>query len=328
MALERPSTAVWPITSDIRDQKFRNLEAGLRKSAMPPDLPQRRARKFLNDHLQSHESFTRDEFKQATGWTKKTFETYWSKQFKSLVVELPDDRYRVSEGYRPFMAWKKFQRHVTQKRKVAADYTKTEYGNVIVYEFFMPLANEAALRTTLDALFFKDNVIPKLRAIGIQSLEGKIPRDAGEGEDAYLDRLCSWVGEHFGGYSIYHVDGRFLSGKILSRDEVAAQEKAGQRYLIDETTAVTRFIFPCTSNNEAELVRFFFNELFAETIIQLVNAEDQIWMVESGMRNRVHVWRVQDEDDDGGFDEADVAGVEDEDPDGEPESDAPGDLPL
>ena len=73
----------------------------------------------------------------------------------------------------------------------------------------------------------------------------------------------------------------------------------GQRYLVDETTAVSRFIFPCNDNSEAELVRYFFDGLFVQTIIQLINAEDEIWMVESGMSNRVHIWRVPSGNDDG-----------------------------
>lgn len=50
------------------------------------------------------------------------------------------------------------------------------------------------------------------------------------------------------------------------------------------------------------------------TIIQLINAEDQIWMVESGIRNRVHIWRVDGEDDDGGYTEGEA---DQEEPDGD-----------
>lgn len=217
----------------------------------------------------------------------------------------------MSESYRPYTTWKRFQRHVTQVRPVAADYKKSEYERVIVYEFFMPLTNEAALRSTLDALFYKDNVVPKLKAIGLGKLAEHIPRNEEETDDAYLNRLCLWIGDHFGGYSIYHVDGRFLGGKMLSREEAAAREQAGQRYLVDETTAVTRFIFPCETDQEAELVRYFFHELFVRTIIQLINAEDQIWMMESGMRTRVHIWRVDGTDDDGSYDENAVEPHED-----------------
>lgn len=282
---------------------------------MPSDLPQRKARKFLNEHLQSQDSFTKQELQQFAGWAKpKTFATYWSKQIKQFVVDVGGDRYRVSESYRPFMTWKRFQRHFTQNRPIAGDYDKVEH-DVIVYEFFMPLTNETALRTTLDALFFRDNVIPKLKAIGLGELASRIPRHASESDDAYLDRLCGWVGDHFGGYSIYHVDGRFLGGKMLSRDDAAQRERTGQRYLVDETTAVTRFIFPCETEAEAQLVRYFFTELFVKNIIQLVNAEDQIWMVESGLQNKVHIWKVDGVDDDGSYDEHAVVADEDEEPD-------------
>lgn len=79
----------------------------------------------------------------------------------------------------------------------------------------------------------------------------------------------------------------------LSTQERAAKlEKNGRPYLADETTAVTRFIFPCKTDEEVNLVRFFFEALFIASIIQLVNAEAEIWMVESGVRDRVFVWRV------------------------------------
>ena len=54
-------------------------------------------------------------------------------------------------------------------------------------------------------------------------------------------------------------------------------------------------------------------KFLVQTIIQLINAEDQIWMVESGMRNRVHIWRVDGTDDDGSYDENAVAPAEQED---------------
>lgn len=64
------------------------------------------------------------------------------------------------------------------------------------------------------------------------------------------------------------------------------------RYLIDETTAVTRFIFPCENDTEADQVEFFFTNLFVRAIIEVVNGEDEIWMVETGLKNQLHIWRV------------------------------------
>ncbi|MCY3820907.1 MAG: hypothetical protein OXH52_16360 [Gammaproteobacteria bacterium] len=227
--------------------------------------------------------------------------TYWSKQLKPFVVAVGGDRYRVSEGFRPFMTWKKFQRHVSQNRLVAADYRKREFRYPVVFEFFMPLTNETALRTTLDTLFFRENIEAKLRAIEIAEMAGHFSRPADEGDEAYLQRAASWIADHFGGYSIYHVEGRFRAWKLATHDEAMEREKQGYRYLVDETTAVTRFIFPCEEKHEAALVRYFFDALFARSIIQLINAEDEIWMVESGDEHRVHSWRVDEADDDGSF---------------------------
>jgi hypothetical protein len=199
------------------------------------------------------------------------------------------------------MTWKKFQRHVSQNRLVASDYTKLEYEVPVIFEFFMPLTNETALRTTLDALFFRDNIAAKLKAIGVPTLSQRIGKLQEENNEAFLERVAVWVGDHFGGYSIFHVNGRFRGWKLATRDEVTEREKQGYRYLVDETTAVTRFIFPCEDDDEANLVRYFFEALFSESIIQLINAEDEIWMVESGDQNRVHIWRVESDDDDGEF---------------------------
>ena len=74
--------------------------------------------------------------------------------------------------------------------------------------------------------------------------------------------------------------------------DAAKLEERGGRYLIDETTAIVRFIFPC--DGDEETIRWFFNTLFVESIIQVVAGEEQIWMVESGMENRLHIWRTED----------------------------------
>jgi hypothetical protein len=170
-------------------------------------------------------------------------------------------------------------------------YKRLAFDEVIVYEFFMPLTNEPQLRSALDALFYKDTIVAKLRAIGVPRLQQHFAVRDNEDPEAYLERLCAWIDDHFVGYSIYHVDGRFRGHRLVAQEDVAGISKQGERYLLDETTAVTRFIFPCDDNAEAELVRFFVDTLFAERIVELTKAEDEIWMVESGMKNRVHIWR-------------------------------------
>lgn len=234
-----------------------------------------------------------------TSWSKESLRTYWTKQVKPFVVPLPGNRYRVSEAFRPYANWKQFKRHVTQMRPAATDYRRDAYDNVVIYEFYMPLSNEQPLRMTLDALFYKDTVLAKLKAIDFDVLSRNFSSRESEDEASYIERLCDWIGLHFGGYSIYHVEGRFRAAEIATRTEVADIQRSGDRYLVDETTAVTRFIFPCHDNAEVEQIRFFFDTLFAQSIVQVVNGEDEIWMVESGIRNRVHVWHlVEGEDED------------------------------
>jgi hypothetical protein len=257
-----------------------------------PDLEnQRRAFDFFTDRFNSQELFSKDELVAITDWTRSSLDTYWSKQFRPFVRSAGGNRYRVTEAFRSFATWEKFRPHVTQVRHLAAtDYTKSEY-DVLIYEFFMPLTNEPALRATLDALFYKDTVLSKLHSLSLDELNAQVPKEEGESNEDYFERICEWIAHMFVGYSISHVSGRFRSESLATHEEAAQIEKSG-RYLIDETTAITRFIFPC-EDEEVDRLRWFFNALFVEGIINVVNGEDEIWMVESGLRNRLHIWRVE-----------------------------------
>ncbi|HKY42201.1 MAG TPA: hypothetical protein VJM50_03850 [Pyrinomonadaceae bacterium] len=258
---------------------------------------QLKAFRFLTAHLQSQETFTKEEFKRETGWiTGSTFDTYWRKQFKSFVEPIGKGRYHVRETFRPYMTWQKFRQHVTQVRQVVSDYSPLIFENVLIYEFFLPLTNEAHLRTTLDSLFYKDRIVARLKTIGVPALRSHLPVRDAESEPAYIERIVALIERTFVGYSIFHVNGRFRAEPLSDQDQVAKIQKEGRRYLIDETTAVAKFIFPCKDKLEADQTQYLFEALFVRSIIQLVNGEEEIWMVESGLRNRVHVWRVTDEE--------------------------------
>jgi hypothetical protein len=259
---------------------------------MGGDENQRKVFEFITEHLDSQEPFTKDDLENITTWQGKTFQTYWSKQFEQFFVPAPAGKYRVSESFRRFTDWDKFQQHVTQVRRVASDYKRLIYENVLTFEFFMPLSNEAHLRTTLDALFYKDTILARLKAQDERDLSHHFPKESNEKEEAQLNRLCEWIAPRFVGYSISHVSGRFRAERLSTREE-AANPSLRRRYLIDETTAVTRFIFPCQNESEAAQIRWLFEILFVQSIIQLVNGEAEIWMVESGSRNRVYIWRVE-----------------------------------
>lgn len=273
---------------------------------MADDTTQRAAHGFILEHLQSQEPFTIDEFRTATGWEKPgTLNTYLRKQYKGLFEKIGTDQFRVSEAFRKLVSWPKFKQHVTQVRRVVTSYDPST-SEVMIYDFLMPLTNEAHLRTTLDALFFKDSLIARLKTIGAAALKSNL-KFVDQPDDAYLKTVLVFIEDHFVGYSIFHVDGRFRAGKLKTQDEVANIQKRGEKYLIDETTAIARFIFPYKDSGELENIRYLFRILFVRSIIQLVNGEEQIWMIETGPQNRVHIWHRLDDDDGGEAEEQEEA---------------------
>ena len=255
---------------------------------------QRKAHRFFSERMATLEPFTKQDLMDASGWSRSSVDTYWSKQFKSLIEDLGDGTYRLKERFRSYLDWKKFHFIVTQVRTPPPVYEPTVYQTIIVYEFYLPLSHENSLRFTLDSLFFKDSIIPRLKRAGIPALEKLFPRSLTENDEQLVERICDFVGSKFQGYSIYHVRGRFRSGDLTDEDGAAELRKQGMPYLIDETTAVTRFVFPC-AKDETEKVRFLFKELFVETITQQISGEDEVWMVESGLQNCIHVWKPKKE---------------------------------
>jgi len=264
---------------------------------MADDTTQRAAFAFLREHLQSQQPFTLDEFIKATGWDKPgTLNTYLRKQYKGLIEKVDDKHFRVTDAFWKFATWRKFKGHVTQVRRVVTDY-EPKSSNLLIYDFLMPLTNEEHLRMTLDSLFYKDRVLARLRTIGGAALSKRFPKADGVNDEAYFGHVMDFIKDRFVGYSINHVDGRFRADALLTQDQAAAMQKRGERYLIDETTAVTRFIFPYQDDTELAKIKFLFQILFIRSIIQLVNGEEQIWMVESGSAgSQLHRWERLAED--------------------------------
>lgn len=259
---------------------------------MADETTQRAVHKFFMERLQDLKTFTKKDLQDITGWQDKALDTYWSKQYKGLVEDLGNGQYRMRERFRVLAPWKKFQAFVTQVRTLPPTYAPTVFDQVVAYEFYLPLAHEAALKVSLDSLFFKDALLPRLKRIGLPELQKRFERGLVQTDDAFLDSIMSFIDSKFGGYSIYHVDGRFRGAGLATQDDAAAIQRSGLRYLVDETTAVVRFIFP-VKEGEPDKVRFLFEELFVSAITEQVSGEDEIWVVESGIRNRVSIWRPE-----------------------------------
>ena len=214
---------------------------------------QRKAFEFLLERYKTQLPFSRQEFHSAVPeWKKNSVDTYWSKQIKHLLAPVPEERglYRVTGAFAQVSDWDKYRRQIaTQVRRIFSDYTSFSYDHVIIYEFFMPLTNEGTLRSALDALFFKDMVIARLKTIGFERVFEYFARKDGESISNYLDRVCDWISSSFGGYSISHVDGRFRAAALTTTEGAMEIQKRGGRYLVDETTAVVRFVFPALQQN-------------------------------------------------------------------------------
>jgi hypothetical protein len=272
-----------------------------------------RAFGYLYARATDGEPFSIEDVMDATGWKRASVTTYMAKQWRDVLVSRGGGRYGVKPEFRR-LTWGDFKQLTTQKRKIFSQYQRVEHARVVTYEFLLPLTKEDKLRTALDDLFYTDTISRRLSEIGTAEIEKWIEREPSEGEEDYLGRACATVSEKFGGYSVMHVAGRFRGGPVKSRNDAAEMLVSDQKYLIDETTAVVRFIIPVEATKridprlsgsfsfedmaagdqaEAELgqIRAFFFNLFAEAIVRTVQGEDEIWLLEdTGVNRRLYVW--------------------------------------
>lgn len=257
---------------------------------------QKRAFQFLLNKYTTQEAFTADEFQKATGWTDATFRTYKSKQFQGLLKEVGSNQFRVSHVFRRFATWDKFQNEiVSQNRRLAQEYKFNVCPNVLIFEFFMPLRNEEFLRDALDGLFYKDVLTTRLKSLDRRQLLENFPNERRIKEELHIEGICEWLSTKFVGYSIQHVSGRFRADALKTREE-SVKSPDTRKYLIDETTAIVRFIFPIARegnvDKEVEKISWAFQELFVGSILEVVNGEDEIWLLETGLRNQLFIYSM------------------------------------
>ncbi|MCK9207793.1 MAG: hypothetical protein M0P66_11830 [Salinivirgaceae bacterium] len=281
------------------------------------DAKQEKAYLYLKDKFETQERFSKIQLNDSVGWGPN-IETYWPKKIKTLLIE-EKGLFRVSEVFRRVLTKEKFEKHISQSSRVSMDFKTFSFKNVILFDFFLPLSNELYLREALDALFYKDSVLRRLKSVPIEKLYKKFEKNESETIDSYYLGICDWISNKFGGYSISHVNGRFRADKLMTLKEVSEKLVSnGYKYLIDETTGIVRFIFPCGKSteklfltsedyydnllkdsdeleikDEAEKIRWMFYVLFVQSIIEIINGEDEIWLLESGYRTRLHIWRME-----------------------------------
>ena len=190
--------------------------------------PVRRAFDFLLNNLQSSKPFSKEEFKKHVNYQNpKNFKTYWSKKYKHLLSEDPNnrDKFFVSRSFRRYADWNKFYAYYSQSSKITAEYVENCYENLMIFEFFMPLNYESILRASLDELFYKDTIIALLTRIPLDQLQKHFKKDNEQSKERYLDNLCEWISDRFVGYSIGHVSGRFKADDLMTFSKVAEIQK-------------------------------------------------------------------------------------------------------
>jgi hypothetical protein len=282
----------------------------------------RDAYRFLRRQAQTGQLFSAQDLATAAGWKEVSAKTYLQKHWEGFFVDAGSGKLRmltkflrVTEGA--------FLRHQTQKKSLLGSYRREFHTSFVSFEFLLPLRQELELRRALDQLFYLDTLTVRIKEIGLRSIETVIPRDSAQSDEDYIGAVLRLVSTYFGGYSISHVQGRFRANPtLLSQGDVGTALAIGDAYLIDETTALVRFIVPCSEKKgrfldafgvtthvastlnlvrpsavtlEVGVIRELFFGFFVEAIVDTVRGEDEIWLIESSPDGRfLYKWVAND----------------------------------
>ena len=210
----------------------------------------RLAYKVLRSLADTGGFITDAEFAKRVGWSVRTVRSYRGKKWRDWIEAGSGQAWRVSQAFRT-VTEEAFLRHQTQRTDFYASYqTRSIHDHVVTYEFLLPLTKEHELKKALDDLFYRDALEERVKEVGPDAF-GIAPSQASErSEDESIRAIIDFMDDHFGGYSVAHVSGRFRSEALADRTQAGAMLTEGQRYLVDETTAVVRFIVPLRQSSQ------------------------------------------------------------------------------
>ena len=268
---------------------------------------------FLVKHAKDKISFTAEQLSSETGWSASETQENISDRLSDLVYQKGENYFVKLEILR--VRFDDFKELLFQKKRLFTDYVLEVSPSILIYEFFMPLSREDRLREALDNLFYRDTIEQRIQEIGVPQIREGLHLPPDTSEDHINQLVIDFMEGTLGGYSIYMVNGRYRADALASREEVVVRPFADGPYIIDETTAIVRFILPVETDTEnfeygkvlepasiekdtekrAEVMRWLFLNFFAETLIRVVQKEDEIWLVESGMRSAFYRWIRREE---------------------------------
>ena len=273
----------------------------------------KRAFDFLIEHTQERKPFSVEQFSAETEWNIDETQEHIKTRLSDLVYEEGGEYFAKPEILR--VRLDDFKELLHQKKRLFADYVLEVSPSILIYEFFMPLSREDRLREALDNLFYRDTIEQRIQEIGISRIRDGLELSSDYSEVKIRELVFDFMESTIGGYSIYMVNGRYRADRLASREEVITRPFAYGPYIVDETTAIVRFILPIETDAEkfeygkilepaskvkdtekrAELMSWLFLNFFAEALIRVVQKEDEIWLLESGMRSAFYRWIRQDE---------------------------------
>ena len=276
-----------------------------RKRGAPKHSRQQQAYRYLKG-LAGHAVFSTAELAAATGWKPATARTHIGKHYLGWVATVGSDRYRVLPAFKRVSA-EQFIGRSTQARRSFAGEPPVVYRALCTFDLMVPVRREAELRAALDELFFEDTVAQRLDELGAQRLGKLVARTSGETEDAHRQRCLSLISDYFTSYTLTLATGRARAAPLLTRANAIELHKSGLPYLVDETTAIVRFLVPLTTSldrhpqltlptgktakDEARLIRRLFFELFVEAALRTVAGDDPIRLLEdSPLGRQLHAW--------------------------------------
>ena len=273
---------------------------------------------YLQELTVSGEPYSDAEMVAATGWSQSTVKTYRGKHWSDWISRDDQQLLRVSTSFSTVTLERFVEVHGQSTDFYSKYATRRLYGDVVTYEFLLPLTKERELKQALDDLFYSDTLERLIREQGLDVFKPQFPELGEADEHDGIRLVVQFVADHFGGYSISHVSGRFRAGEIVSRAQAGAMLAKASRYLVDETTAIVRFVVPLENSKgqyqsgedflgavvvknpsdgvtkavgvELARVRRTFFLLFAEAVVKTVKGEDEVWLLESGPENRLYVW--------------------------------------
>jgi len=283
---------------------------------------------FLEKRARSRRSFTIKDIMNATGWPRSTAKTYVGKQVTDLV-ERRQERFVVRREFLR-LSQEVFLKLVSQKEYILPHYRRVAYESLVTYEFLLPLTKEDTLRRRLDELFYRDTLEERLRQIDPAKLKKAVEKHAKEKKEDYIRRAAEVVSQLFSGYSITHVNGRFLAASLATRHDAVGlavppryarlhlqPHNARAQQLHHETRdshkhwtkdwgldKCSRVIHGeafdpahevCVDKqkleNDIARIRILFFNVFAEAVANAVLHEDEIWLLETAAsQSRLYTW--------------------------------------